>query len=196
MNEIQLSIKNMKQTKYLFIVVVFLLLSSCNKNTKKIEINCLEIVPEVHVLKDFQIVKINRTTYDIQLTQSIKGELFFSDTSIFLKLPMFGEKVLLFSKNNDITKPKCDTIFTNGSDRNDRIIIKRHPNLLYEDICKAEIDIFYGKNNFYIVSYSLWYSFEKGFLQIGARDDVTLEVLKLQPEIEFRSIHISDGYYL
>lgn len=109
---------------------------------------------------------------------------------------MFGEKVLLFSKNNDITKPKCDTIFTNGSDRNDRIIIKRHPNLLYEDICKAEIDIFYGKNNFYIVSYSLWYSFEKGFLQIGASDDVTLEVLKLQPEIEFRSYHISDAYYL
>ena len=145
MNEIQLSIKDMKQTKYLLIVVVFLLLSSCNKNTKKIEVNCLEIAPEVHVLKDFKITKINRTTYDIQLTQAIKGELFFSDTSIFLKLPMFGEKVLLFSKNNDITKPKCDTIFTNGSDRNDRIIIKRHPNLLYEDICKAEIDIFYGK---------------------------------------------------
>ena len=67
----------MKQTEYLLIVVVFLLLLSCNKNNRKIEINCLEIVPKVYVLKEFKIVKTKSNTYDIQLTQSIKGELFF-----------------------------------------------------------------------------------------------------------------------
>lgn len=181
----------MKQNKYLLIVVVFLLLLSCNKNNRKIEINCLEIVPKVHVLKDFKITKINRTTYDIQFTQKIRGKLFFSDTSIYFQLPMFNDKILLFSKNNDI--PKHDTIFTN---ENDKIIINRQPNLLYEDICKTDIKIFYGRNYFFDDTYFLWYSFEKGFLQIGAKDGITLEVLKLQPEIEFRRIHISDAYYL
>ncbi len=164
----------------LFMTIAFLF--SCEK----------ESVPEIKLENEkygrfngFEIKKVHNNRYKIDLGKSEK-ELFlsFEGDTVFLSFGKMNinNKHSFFVRNNFRQEKKI--ILFEEVESYDSVILSRKPMITYEGICNSDL-IFTNKNG-ESEGYSLWYSFEKGIIQILTKNPVNIEVLSLYPTIDYK----------
>ncbi|OJX36851.1 MAG: hypothetical protein BGO87_13790 [Flavobacteriia bacterium 40-80] len=160
--------------------ILFLLLHSCRE---KINYE-VSASPDMGNLSEFKISKTNiKNEYNIQFSERNNAVLHITDSIVFISFSSENneEKRILFKKDsfsfeNDTLSNKYD----------DKIIIKKFPGLVLDDICRA--DILFDYDSAIMRPYILWFSFQKGFVQVITGDIVCVEILTFLPDLKYRMI--------
>ena len=177
--------------KYL-VIFIFISLASCVED-KDYSISIKN--ESVGVFKDFEIKKKNKDYYEIKFDNSDlhKGILEFEKDTVFLKLnsPLYESRNPLFIRNN--YEEIKDTIFLKGDLKDNKVLIIREESIKYEDISNTKI--IFLKTNSENLGYRISFSFNKGFLQILTKNNVSVEVLNFLPSLEYKFIPLNRGVY-
>lgn len=175
--------KNSNNWVSIYLFTVSLGLFSCKQESAK-EVNLNN--EKYGSFNGFKIEKINQKSYKIKLGSKDENKhvLFFEKDTVFISFYDTREikKHLLFIKNN--FKEESDTI--KNLKNKTPIILVRKPNLKYENICNS--NIIFTSNKSFSNGYTIWYSFEKGILQVLTKSPSCIEILSLNPNLNYKIV--------
>ncbi|MBN9294100.1 MAG: hypothetical protein J0G96_08995 [Flavobacteriia bacterium] len=172
----------MEKNKYFFIIYITLLLLmySCSTVDYSVKSN-----PDFGSLASFEVYKEVDGRYKINFDKVNGGFLLLNKDTVFIvlnndrnktKIPFFIQDNLLESQ---------DTLLLDSTVA-ETVIIRRNVGLFSEKICYA--DIIFTSEIEHSSGYRIWFSFDRGIIQILTKDIVCVEVLTFFPDLKYRII--------
>jgi hypothetical protein len=178
-----------KRSSFLFLIILTFLISCKRELINEVELNNKNLGK----FSGIKIIKDSSKNYKLILNELGRNQLnlLVERDTIFVIIESAKQKIKhpFFIQNN--FRQEKDTMFLDYLAKYQSVIIVRKPNIIHDNICNS--DIIFKSNKRSTIGYSIWFSFEKGMLQILTKDNVCIEVLTLYPTLEYKTVNQKEG---